>query len=192
MTSRIPSPCIFEKVCFAFILWLAVTPSQNSAGLVFSMVFKIPYIWDCQKSAWFLSLCNWPIFSLWKLLRHTVYFWYLKFSWSLFRCVGLFVLLYLNIARQSFYATKTSVFLFSSGYISSIVLIIFFPLVCLLVHLIVKVKYLDGFTVYANSELKFLYFFLGRWVLFMVEDPALGPWAGIFKLKEKKSVSTGF
>lgn len=53
-------------------------------------------------------------------------------------------------------------------------------------NLIVKVKYLDGFTVYASSELKFLYFFLGRWVLFMVEDPALGPWAGIFKLKEKK------
>ena len=102
-----------------------------------------------------------------------------------------FLHLFISTLAGIFPVRKTRVFLFHSGHFSFIVLIMSFP-VFFLVHLLVKVKYLDGSTVSVNSvEVPTVFFLASQFFQLLQSLLKLK----IFSKKKKKTTqepSTGF
>lgn len=101
-----------------------------------------------------------------------------------------FLHLFISTLGGIFPIIKMCVFLFCSGHFSSIVLIMSFP-VFFLVHLLVKVKYLDRSTVSVNSVEVPTEFFLASKFFPLLQSLLQCPRIAFSQLKKKKT-STGF
>lgn len=102
-----------------------------------------------------------------------------------------FLHLFISTLGGIFPIIKMCVFLFCSGHFSSIVLIMSFP-VFFLVHLLVKVKYLDRSTVSVNSVEVPTEFFLASKFFPLLQSLLQCPRIAFSQLKKKKKPSTGF
>lgn len=172
----------WKKSAFHFILGLMITFSQNFAGFVLPYCLQDPIHLGLPIIGLILAPFFWPFFfSLLRLLRHTVYFW----IWSFMRLnldMEVFLHLFISTLAGIFPVRKTCVFLFHSGHFSFIVLIMSFP-VFFLVHLLVKVKYLDGSTVSVNSvEVPTVFFLASQFFPLLQSLLQLK----IFSIKKKK------
>lgn len=99
--------------------------------------------------------------------------------------------LFISTLGGLFPIRKMCVFLFCSGHFSSIVLIMSFP-VFFLVHLLVKVKYLDGSTVSVNSVKAPVEFFLASQFFPLLQSLLQCSRIAFSQLKKKQEPSTGF
>lgn len=99
-----------------------------------------------------------------------------------------FLHLFISTLGGIFPIIKMCVFLFCSGHFSSIVLIMSFP-VFFLVHLLVKVKYLDRSTVSVNSVEVPTEFFLASKFFPLLQSLLQCPRIAFSQLKKKKTIN---
>ena len=133
--NNVPSAYRLEKVCFSLLTWIDYNFFIEFFRLCFALLSSRSHTFGIANYWLILAPFFWPVFSLWRLLRHTVYFWIWSFM-MLHLDMEVFLHLFISTLGGIFQIRKMCVFLFCSGHFSSIVLIMSFP-VFFLVHLLV-------------------------------------------------------
>ena len=133
--NNVPNAYRLEKVCFSLHTWIDYNFFIEFFRLCFALLSSRSHTFGIANYWLILAPFFWPVFSLWRLLRHTVYFLIWSFM-MLHLNMEVFLHLFISTLGGIFPIRKMCVFLFCSGHFSSIVLIMSFP-VFFLVHLLV-------------------------------------------------------